>query len=77
METKKYVILIKETSYETVIEGRDWVSGAGDKEPTEHERNYGYSPEIKKQKLITKTVFEQTVAEFDMKKVIKAVNNIE
>jgi hypothetical protein len=74
MSEKRYKITITESAVEETIISRSWVKGGPDGNDG---GEYGYTPQIKQDKEVTRTVYSQDVYWLDLVKVIAAVNGIE
>ena len=73
---KRYTIVITEQCVETVWGGKEWEPGAGE-EGEGGERQFGYSPEIRKKEVVTREIYKQDVNRLNLVEVIHAVNLIE
>lgn len=68
-----YKITITQTRLEETIKPRSWEKGAS----IENAEGYGYAPEVIETKNVERELYTQSVAELDIKAVIKAVNKME
>ena len=67
-----FTVTITKTTIEEKPAGKEWQVVSGSKENKDHE--WGYTPEIMKKKEVELKVYEQTVDEMDITRVISAVN---
>ena len=72
---KRYKITIEEEQYEEALTSQQWLKGGSGQVSEDGE--YGYTPQIKTQKKVNRTVFSQNLDDLNLTAVIKAVNGIE
>ena len=66
-----FTVTITKTTIEERPAGKDWAVVETDEKGC---GTYGYTPEIVKKKEVKEKIYEQTVDEIDIKRVIDAVN---
>lgn len=70
----RYKITIEETAEEETVISKSWEQGA---DPENGEDGWGYAPETKTLKKITREVFSRNTDDLDITAVIKAVEGLE
>ena len=69
-----FIITIRETRVQEKVRGKDWRVVGKDENKDD---KYGYTPEITKSVEVDTQVFEQSVDNLDLVKVVKAINGID
>ncbi|KGM50678.1 hypothetical protein [Pseudooceanicola atlanticus] len=68
---KRFRVTIEEMGEEVRTIGKAWEKGAG-----EGPEAYGYTPETQATRQYNRTIYEQTVEELDIGRVVSVVNDL-
>ena len=72
--SKRYKIVVTEIGLEKRVVESEWKEGAGATDENPHK--YGYTPEIEAHRSYERDVYQQTVDDLDLAKLVSVVNGI-